>query len=213
MTKNMNNVRELSLVAIDHGIDDINAKILDYLLTETSIDDIASKLETSNEDIENRITTMRKNGIIERFAPIINPLNLWNHQYFILIKAALAPPVVSLKMEYPSNWKELSDVIDDIIEKDELFKRTVRQMYSLQGTEWDLIIIVTVNDRGDLREICEKIADIGFVDKMWSFEPIKGTKSYFNPIGIPSPEEIKSSIDRIKIYSSTNKNDLYESKK
>lgn len=61
--------------------------------------------------------------------------------------------------------------------------------------------MVTTNDMGDLRDLCEKITSSGFIEKVWSFEPVKGANHYFDPIGIPSVSDIKEGIEYIKSLS------------
>jgi len=194
-------------IALSNGIRIIEASILHKLYMEKEAKTIAEeisdelKIEITEEQVKSKISIMRKKGVIKRIAPIVDPLKVWNHLYFVLIKSNLAPPIIGVEMEYPTGWQDLCDTILTLIDGDELSKKIVRQMYALQGTEWDLLLKVTTNDMGELRILCEKITNCGFIEKIWSFEPIKGAHHYFEPIGVPSVAEIKEGIDYVRSIS------------
>jgi DNA-binding Lrp family transcriptional regulator len=200
----MTEPKEIPYAALSHGVRLTETIIIQGLLSEKSPGKIATDIqrelgtEFKEQDVKKEIEKLKEKGIIKKIAPIVDTLDVWNHLYFVLIKAGLTPPVVGVEMEYPTGWRRLSDMIMELLEKDELARSIVRHMYALQGTEWDLMLIVTVNDRDDMRRLCEAITARGYVDKIWSFEPIKGTRHYFDPIGIPPLSEIKEGIEEAR---------------
>jgi DNA-binding Lrp family transcriptional regulator len=206
--------REPPYIALSNGVRASEAAILRKLYEEKEIKDIAQELrnelgiEINEEQVRNKIDTMRNSGVIKRIGPIVDPLHVWNHLYFVFIKSNLAPPIIGVNMEYPEGWKDLCDTILDLIVGDELARKIVRQMYALQGTEWDMLLEATTNDMGELRTLCEKISKCGFIEKVWSFEPIKGAHHYFEPIGIPSVEEIRQGIDYARSLSVENEKSI-----
>jgi DNA-binding Lrp family transcriptional regulator len=198
----MEHPREPPYIALNSGIGVLEAHILQRLYDEQDIATIAKGIsddlekDIDEETIQNKIKEMRDSGVIKRIAPVLDPLKIWNHLYFVFIKSRLTPPLLGVDVQYPRSWKQLCDTILELIEVDKkLSKKIVRQMYGLQGTEWDIMLQVTTNDMGELRELCERIIDCGFIEKVWSFEPIKGAHHYFEPVGVPSVTEIKDGID------------------
>ena len=207
MKQKMIEPREPPYIALSYGIGTVEAAILQGLFEEKNYKAIAEniraelKIAMDEKGVQEKVERMRKDGVIKKIAPIVDPLKVWNHIYFVFVKASLAPPIVGVEIQYPAGWGELCDMLYELIEKDALAKKIVRQMYALQGTEWDLLLMVTTDDMGDLRDLCEKITSSGFIEKVWSFEPVKGANHYFNPIGIPSVSDIKEGIEYIKSLS------------
>jgi DNA-binding Lrp family transcriptional regulator len=194
-------------IALSNGIGPVRIAILQELSEEKNYEEIAEniraklKIEIDGEGVREKVEEMREQGVIKGIAPIVDPLKIWNHMYFVFVKASLAPPIIGVDMEYPKGWRDLCEMTHALIEEDVLAKKIVRQMYALQGTEWDMLLKITTNDMGELRELCEKITSCGFIEKVWSFEPVKGAKHYFDPIGIPSVDDITEGIKNIQSLS------------
>jgi len=201
-------------VALSHGIGLVEIAILEALkdtLTKDVLNEcckiVVSRLkdegiEVTEEKVLEKIKEMIDNGIIKEIAPIVDQLKVWNHMYFVLVKVSLALPVVGIDLEYPTEWEKMEEFVFGLID-DERLRRLIRGIFPLQGTEWDLLLIVTANDMQDLREICEHVTRGGFVEKVWSFEPVKGAKYYFDPVGIPLKEDMQKWIEDLKSLMET----------
>ena len=49
----------------------------------------------------------------------------------------------------------------------------VRQVYCMQGTEWDLLLIVTAQSQDEYVEYISELAKEGWITKIWSMIPVE----------------------------------------
>ncbi|MEM3555603.1 MAG: Lrp/AsnC family transcriptional regulator [Candidatus Micrarchaeia archaeon] len=172
-------------------IDAIDLRIMNLLVKErevskTELMELSKKVGISLNELRRRIVSLkRRRIIIKTNSAIIDPVRLWDEYLIVFIKANLSPPVVGVEIEYPRGWTE---IIERIIEtQKKLGVNIVRQAYSLQGTEWDLLLVVTTQDLDEYQRFGEELIKQGWVEKVWSMRPfeLKG-KWIFDPVSIPS---------------------------
>jgi len=202
-------------MALSHGIGLLEIAILEALRNTLTNEEtlkecckiVTSRLrdegiKVTEEEVLEKIKKMIDSGVIKEITPVVDQLKIWNHMYFVLVKVSLALPVVGIDLEYPTGWEKMEEFIFRLVD-DEKLRKLIRGIFPLQGTEWDLLLVITANDMQDLREICEHITRGGFVEKIWSFEPVKGAKYYFDPIGLPSKEDMENWIKDLKSLTET----------
>jgi DNA-binding Lrp family transcriptional regulator len=147
---------------------------------------IAEKNKIEQKEAKKRLEKMMANQVIEDFIPLVDPVKLWNYTYFVFVKADLSPPVIGAPIKYPKGWKDLMGAIIESINSEEILRESVLGAYALQGTEWDLMLTVVVNDRKTLMKICESLVRMNFVERIWSFAPVEGAGHIFRPVIVPS---------------------------
>jgi len=184
---------------IKEKIDEIDLKIMSLLisgrdLSEQEINGIAKKLKIDPHEVRDRISILRKKGILlKTSSALIDPIKLWDEYLIVFIKANLSPPVVGVEIDYPRGWTE---VVERLIETEKRMGISiVRQAYALQGTEWDLLLILTTQDLNEYQEFGENLIKQGWIEKIWSIRPfeLKG-KWVFDPVEVPSATEYVKNV-------------------
>lgn len=155
---------------------------------------VAKEIKISTEEAKSRIERMLNRLVIQGFVPVVDPSKLWNYLYFIFIKADLSPPVVGVPIKYPKGWKDLMQAVMNAIDTEEVLRDSIREAYALQGTEWDIMLSVAVNNREKLKKICELLVGMNFVERIWSFSPVEQAGHVFRPIVIPSIREFSDNF-------------------
>ena len=184
---------------LESGMDKTDIKIVEKLmqnqtalqraLIETASRELSKELNLDPREIKRRIEKLMKAEIFRNFAPIIDPMKIWNYVYFIFVKADLSPPLIGVPIEYPSSWSDLIERIKELRKKSDLARTMIRYAFPLQGTEWDILLLVTTNERENLLKLCNEIVGSKFVEKIWSFSPVEGAGYVYEPIVVPQEEE------------------------
>lgn len=181
--------------AIDNKLDKKDIELINYLIKDRGLDNeevekIAQSLGISADEVEKRVAHLKqKNIILHTNRAIINPIKLWNNYVYVLIKAAIKPPVVGMDVHYPIGW---SDMMKRIIEfQNEHNIDLIRVAHGLHGIGgYDLMLICTFNDMDIFLEMMETLNKEGWVTKAESFRPNEYKDLYiYDPIGSPTPEE------------------------
>lgn len=194
---------------LQNKMDIVDVQIMDALtnddkdLEDAFIETIASRmskrLNVSATEVKKRIRALVKAGIIRKIGAIIDPLKVWNYVYFVFVKADLSPPIIGLPLEYPSSWMDLVGYIRKLRKESDLARTAVRQAFPLQGTEWDLFLLVTTNERENLLKLCNQLVKSKFVEKIWSFSPVEGAGYIYEPITFPTKSDFERLfVDQIK---------------
>lgn len=103
---------------IEEGLDEEDVKILVVLgnelqFHENDSKEIAKKCKLDVDDVKKRIGKLRdKRIILKDRISVIDPIKVWNHYFIARIKARLAPPVVGMKLKYPTGWTEIIERIN-----------------------------------------------------------------------------------------------------
>ena len=199
---------------IEKNIDMTDLKILDALtgddLSEKFerhvTEELSKTLDISSDEIEQRVGRLKERDVIKKFGAIVDPLKVWDHILFTLVKISLAPPLVEESIEegYPKGWIDVGKMVNDFVTNDELAKKIVRESYTLIGTEWDLMIVTSTNDLNEHREMFEKLVSMGFISMARTFNPIEGAPYVYNPIAVPPPEEVEEALGELKEYLEKN---------
>ena len=86
--------------AIDNALDRKDLELLNLLVKEKDFSDeefkrLADELKISIENVKKRIAILKqKNIILKTNSSVINSIKIWNNYVYVLVKAALKPPVV-----------------------------------------------------------------------------------------------------------------------
>lgn len=186
---------------IEEKVDDTDLRILNLLiigreLADGEIKELAKKLRMDPNKLKDRIAILREKGILLKTnSALVDPIKLWDEYLIVFIKAHLSPPVVGVEINYPRGWTEIIDRMEETQKK--LRIDIVRQAYTLQGTEWDLLLIITAQDLREYQEFAENLIKQGWVEKMWSFRPLelKG-RWFFDPTKAPPVAGYEKNVKR-----------------
>lgn len=189
--------------AVDNKLDKKDIELVDYLVKDRGLSDeevrkIADDLGISSEEVVKRVAHLKQKKIIlHTNRAIVNPIKLWNNYVYVLIKAAIKPPVVGMDVNYPTGW---SDMMKRIIEFQEERKTNfIRVAHGLHGIGgYDLLLICTFNDMDLFLEMMETLTKEGWITKGESFRPNEYKDLYiYDPIGSPTPEEYDQAVTKI----------------
>ena len=185
--------------ALEQGLDEKDVRLLYVLSRERKFSDddirvIAKKSEISFEDVKERLAKLRTKGIVLKDqVSIIDQVKIWDGYYIALIKAAIVPPVVGMETKFPTGWN-VADYLEGLwkVEK-ELKLDIIRHAYTLQGTEWDILLILSASSQDEFAGFLSQAAKQGWITKTWSFMPVEyGGKWIFDPIASPVPADYET---------------------
>jgi len=192
--------------AIENELDEKDIELLNILakerkFTDNEIKDFSEKLKISVEEVKKRVKILRKKKILlEDKVSIIDPMRVWDGYYVMLVKASVVPPIISEHVEFPTGWR-IEAYLEKLRRKEkEMGLNLIRQAYCLQGTEWDILLIVSAPSQDEFVEFFDKIAKEGWMSKGWSFTPVElGRNWIFDPIEVPPLKDFEKRVKRIKI--------------
>lgn len=182
--------------ALELGLDEKDARLLYALSRERKFGDddiraIAKDSGVTFAEAKERLEKLRdKKILLKDRVSILDQIRIWDGYYIALIKAAIKPPVIGMETKFPTGWN-----VDDYLEglrkvEKELGLDIIRHAYTLQGTEWDILLISSVSSQDEFAEFLGKAAKQGWITKTWSFLPVEyGEKWIFDPIASPNPSD------------------------
>lgn len=160
--------------------------------SEKDYQEIAKKVKISPTEVKNRIDKLRQKKILLKDrVSILDQVRIWDGYYIVLIKAAIQPPVIGMETRFPTGWV-IKDYLAGLkqVEK-EMGIDLIRHAYILQGTEWDVMLIVSAKSQSEFTEFTSQVSKQGWISKVWSFTPVEWRSDWiFDPISSPKPEEI-----------------------
>lgn len=192
--------------AIENGLDEKDVELLNVLagerkFTEDEIKDFSKKLKASVSETKKRIEVLRKKKILTQDkVSIIDPMKVWDAYYIVLIKASIVPPVISKEVKFPTGWR-IENYLERLKRREkEMGVEILRQAYCMQGTEWDILLIVSALSQSDYVEFMDELAKEGWISKGWSMSPVELSDNWiFDPIAVPSIKDFKERVKKIKI--------------
>jgi len=192
--------------AIENELDEKDVELLNILaeeikFTEDEIKDFSKKLKISKEEVKKRIETLKKKKILlEEKVSVIDPMKIWDAYYIVLIKASIVPPIISKEIKFPTGWR-IENYLERLKRREkEMGIEILRQAYCMQGTEWDILLIVSALSQSDYVEFMDELAKEGWIAKGWSMAPVEfGDNWIFDPIAVPSLKIFRERVQKIKI--------------
>jgi len=192
--------------AIENELDKKDIELLNILaggrkFTQEEIKDFSRKLKISIKETQKRIENLRKKKIILKDkVSVIDPMRVWDGYYIVLIKASIVPPIISEHVKFPTGWR-IENYLERLRKKEkEMGIRILRQAYCVQGTEWDILLIVSALSQSDYVEFMDELAKEGWMAKGWSFIPVElGGNWIFDPIAVPPLKIFEERVKKIKI--------------
>jgi len=192
--------------AIENELDEKDVELLNILaderkFTEDEIKDFSKKLKISTKEIKQRIEVLKKKKILlEEKVSVIDPMKIWDGYYIVLVKAHLTPPIISEHVEFPTGWQVERYLERFKSREKEMGIEIIRQAYCLQGTEWDILLVVSALSQSDFVEFFDKLAKEGWIDKAWSYIPVEfGENWIFDPMAVPPVKVFRERVRKIKI--------------
>jgi DNA-binding Lrp family transcriptional regulator len=192
--------------AIENELDEKDVELLNILaderkFTEDEIRDFAKKLKISAQEVKKRIEALRKKKILLKDkVSVIDPMKIWDGYYIVLVKASIVPPIISEYVKFPTGWR-----IENYLERMKRVEkkmgiRILRQAYCMQGTEWDILLIVSALSQSDYVEFMDELAKEGWIAKGWSMIPVElGENWIFDPIAVPPVKIFRERVKKIKL--------------
>jgi len=194
--------RKLSEANVDKkDIEILSELARERKFTTQEYKDIASKVGLSINDVKKRIKALSdKKILLKDRVSILDQVRIWDGYYIVLFKAAIQPPVIGLQTKFPTGWA-LKNYLDGLrIAEKEMNINIIRHAYVLQGTEWDILLIVSAKSQREFVEFSDKLARQGWISKGWSMIPVElGDKWVFDPISSPNPIDIEQIKEEILI--------------
>jgi len=203
----------------EYGLDEVDVKILNTLSTDfgflnSDLAAISRKTGINKAELRMRIRMLKEKKIILKSrVSLIDILKIWDLYLLTFIKTKLETPVEGLKIKTPIGW---TGIMDALISARNKFKTNmIRQAFTLHGTEWDLLLVRTVNDQVDAEEFLEFIVEEGWVEAGWTIRPSEGVEYIFDPVAAPSLNEYSEMVEKPlrksgKIWKKAIEHELYE---
>ena len=186
------------------GVDKKDIEILDILasekkFTEKDYQEIGKKAGISSAEAKKRINALREKKILLKDrVSILDQVKIWDGYYIVLVKAAIQPPVIGMATKFPTGWS-INDYLGGLrqVEK-EMGIDMIRHAYATQGTEWDILLIVSSKSQKEYVDFIGRVAKQGWISKVWSMTTVElGDKWIFDPISTPNPKKIIQSTEKI----------------
>lgn len=192
--------------AIENELDEKDVELLNILakerkFTENEIKNFAKKLKISAQGVKKRVKILKKKKILLKDkVSIIDPMKVWDGYYIVLIKASIVPPIISEHIKFPTGWR-IENYLERLRKREKKMGiRILRQAYCAQGTEWDVLLIVSALSQSDYVEFMDELAKEGWIAKGWSFIPVElGENWIFDPIAVPPLKIFKERVKNIQI--------------
>ena len=186
------------------GVDKKDIEILDVLasekkFTEKDYQEIGKKVGVRSAEAKKRINALREKKILLKDnVSILDQVRIWDGYYIVQIKAAIQPPVIGMATKFPTGWV-INDYLEGLrqVEKD-MGVNMIRHAYSTQGTEWDLLLIVSAKSQKEYVEYFSRVAKQGWMSKGWSIIPVElGNRWVFDPVSSPDPKIVIESTEKV----------------
>jgi len=192
--------------AIENELDEKDVELLNVLaserkFTEDEIKDFSRELKIPVQEVKKRIEVLKKKKILlEDKVSMIDPMKIWDSYYIMLVKASIVPPIISKEIEFPTGWR-IETYLERLKRREkEMGLEMIRQAYCLQGTEWDILLIITAPSQDEFVEFFDGLAKEGWMAKGWSFIPVElGENWIFDPIEVPPVKLFRERVKKIKI--------------
>ena len=192
--------------AIENELDKKDIELLNILalerkFTKEEVDEFAKELKVSKEEVRKRIKALKdKKILIEEKVGIIDPMMIWDGYYIMLIKSSIIPPLISKDIQFPTGWR-IETYLERLKRREkEMGLRIIRQAYCLQGTEWDILLIISAPSQDEFVEFFDGLVKEGWIKKGWSLIPVELGKNWiFDPIEVPPVSLFKERVGKIKI--------------
>jgi len=168
-------------------------RVLHGLCEGRTYKEIAEYVGVSEKVVNDRIRFMEESKILlRRSFPLIDLIRIWNHVYLAQVKLQLAAPVRLAGIPAPPAWEDIISTFQKIGR--ERFNSLVRFAFVPFGTEYDLILLVTAQSLDEYSKFFADLQREANIERVWGSEAVPLAGMHFNPIGIPDPEMIETSI-------------------
>jgi len=192
--------------AIENELDEKDVELLNILaderkFTADEIKEFSKKLKIPVPEVKKRIETLKKKKILlEEKVSMIDPMKIWDAYYIVLLKASIVPPIISEQVKFPTGWR-IENYLERLKKREkEMGIEILRQAYCMQGTEWDILLIVSALSQSDYVAFMDELAKEGWIAKAWSMAPVElGDNWIFDPIAVPPLKIFKERVQKIKI--------------
>ena len=189
---------------VEAGVDKKDVEILSELaeekkFSEKDYEEIAAKIGLNAGEVKKRIETLKtKKILLKDRVSILDQLKIWDGYYIVLVKAAIQPPVIGMETKFPTGWMVQNYTTELKKVEKEMGVDMIRHAYNLQGTEWDLLLIVSSASQKQYVNFMGKLAKQGWMIKGWSMTPVEfGNEWIFDPISAPNPAKITESKENV----------------
>lgn len=195
--------------AIEEELDEKDVQLLNVLAGERKFEEgemkeFAQELKIPVQEIKKRLRTLRdKKILLKDKVSVVDQIKIWDAYYIVLIKATISPPIIGPGFEFPTGWR-VEKYIEKLKEVEKRMKlNLMRHAYCLQGTEWDILLIVSAKSQKEYVAFMDEVAKEGWMAKGWSMIPVElGEQWIFDPVAVPPVKDFKERVANIKIKKS-----------
>lgn len=161
--------------------------------------EIAQKVGLPPTAVKKRLEALRaKKILLKDNVSILDQVKIWDGYYIVLVKAAIQPPIIGMETRFPTGWV-IKDYLMGLkkVEK-EMGIDLIRHAYTMQGTEWDLLLVISARSQKEYVDFVGRVAKQGWFSKVWSMIPVElGEGWIFDPVSSPKPEEIVETTKKV----------------
>ncbi len=168
----------------------------DLPLDKSIVEAVQERTGLPREKVEGVLKKLKERGILREVSGIFDPLRVYDEVFISLIKAAVRPPVVGVPINYPTGW-DPRPYIERIKEAEKkLGIDIVRAVFTLQGTYWDLLLLVYPRNFEEFTLFCSELAKQGWIDMIQSFRLIDVGEWLWDPAKAPSEKDYEEGVER-----------------
>lgn len=181
----------------DNLLDSKDYRILHGLCEGKTYKEIAEYAGVSEKVVNDRIRFMEESKVLlRRSSPLIDLMRVWNHVYLAQVKVALSSPVRIAGVSAPPAWDVIIDKFKECVGP-ERFNSLVRFAFVPFGTEYDLVLLVTAQSLDEYSKFFADLQKSANIERVWGTEAVPLAGMQFNPVGIPDPKEVETSIKEL----------------
>ncbi len=168
----------------------------DLPVDKPPIDVVAERTGLSPHQVKALLEKLREKGVLREISGVFDPLKVYDEVFVALIKVAVRPPVVGVPIDYPTGWNP-KPYIDRIKEAQKrLGIDIVRAVFTLQGTYWDLLLLVYPKNFKEFTLFCSELAKQGWIDMIQSFRLIDVGEWLWDPVKSPSERDHEEGVEK-----------------
>lgn len=198
----MNIYKKLNEASIDKkDVEILNALATEAKFTEEEYRAISEKVGLSVDELKKRLEVLKnKKILLKDRVSVLDQIRIWDGYYIVLIKAAIQPPVIGMETKFPTGWMVQNYTSELKKVEKEMKVDMIRHAYNLQGTDWDILLIVSATSQKEYVDFMGKLAKQGWMTKAWSMIPVElGEEWIFDPISAPNPAKIVEKNENILV--------------
>ncbi|MFX0202583.1 MAG: helix-turn-helix transcriptional regulator [Candidatus Hodarchaeota archaeon] len=196
---------------LEKNMDVVDVAVLHRALKGESYKSISKALGIAERSVRNKLNRIEAKGVIDKGkqqVPSFDTISLWEYVFVTFVKLhlpAAVPPVTPqpplgpvTPTPIPPGWL---GAIDELRRNNPLYDKLVRSAFVLIGTEYDVILLITTQSKDEYAKFCSILQGKGIIEKIWGSMVVEWAGYTWNPLAVPDPEEMESSMRHVSSLS------------